>query len=340
VRGVGRAVPRRGRQPGVRLRRVHAAPRPGAGRLRLRPVRRARARCSGRRRPGLLLSAPRVPLARPGRRRAGPGDPRARARWSSRTARRLRAGRGGPARRSRVHHPLAAHRRALRGVPGGEGQARGAVRRGRARGHRRRLGGRHRRSPPPAPHGVRAEGGRRRRPPDGPPAAPRRRPGPVHPAADARVRRRDAVAAAHLDPGEPRLRPVRRGARRAVVDVAAHVRAPLRRRDRGHPARLDHRAARTTGRAPARGQRPAGGAESPTWSVSPPPRRCATSSPRCAGSAPRSTAAGSAEPVLRFAEPVPPVVEPVPPVVEPVPPVVGPVPPVVEPVETLVAWTA
>ena len=80
------------------------------------------------------------------------------------------------------------------------------------------------------------------RAPDGDPAAPLRRPGPVHRPPRPRLRRRDPRPAAGLDPREPRRRPRRRRAGPPQPHVAADLRPPVPRRDRHHPAQLGHRA--------------------------------------------------------------------------------------------------
>ena len=65
VRGVGRALPPRGRQPGLRLRGLHPEPRPGAAAVRLRPVRRARPRGDGRTPTWSAWRPSRLPRPRP-----------------------------------------------------------------------------------------------------------------------------------------------------------------------------------------------------------------------------------------------------------------------------------
>ena len=94
----------------LRLPGLHAAPGPGQGPLRLRPVRRARPGGDRGRRPGLPVAAPRLPQPRPGRDRGDQGGRRPRRDPLRALLRRLRARRGGAARRPRVHDALALHR--------------------------------------------------------------------------------------------------------------------------------------------------------------------------------------------------------------------------------------
>ena len=260
-RGVGRAGAPRGRDPVFDFRVCTPRPGPGQGPLRLRPVRRARPRGRRRRRPGLPRAAPRLPEARRRRARGASAPPTTAARSSTRTARRLRARRRGPARRPRVHHPLALHRPDRGHVPRGQGQARRPLLPRRQRPHRRRLGGRHRRVAAPDARPLRRPGGRDGGPPDRRTPAPRRRPGPVHRAGRPRLRQRDVRAAAPVDHRPPRRGPRRRHPGPQVADVAAHLRAPVPRRDRCHPALVGDPAAGAARRGAARADRPLGGVD-------------------------------------------------------------------------------
>ena len=235
-----------------------------------------------------LAPQPRLPRPRPRRSRRRPRRPTTAARSLRALLGRVRARRGRAARRAASAPRTGATPAIARGVPRGQGAARRPLRPGRQHPHRRRLGGRHRRGAAPDARAVRRPGGRQRRPPDGGAAAPRRRPGPVHRAAGARLRRRDLRAAAQLDPREPRRRPrPSTTLARAVADVAAHVRPPLPGRDRGHPARLVDRQRVRRAEELLEARPTAGGAGSPPRSGSAPPPRCATTSPGSRGVSPQ-----------------------------------------------------
>ena len=124
--------------------------------------------------------------------------------------------------------------RAGAAVPRGDGRPRRALRRGRPGDHQRRHRRRDRRLPAPRALRARRLGGQHDRPADGGAAAARRRPAPVHRPAGAGLHRRQPVPAADLDARAPRRGPARAGARQAGGDVGAHLRPPLRRRDRHH----------------------------------------------------------------------------------------------------------
>ena len=190
----------------------------------------------------------------------------------------LRARCGRAARRPRVHHALALHRPARADVPRGQGQARRPLLPRRQHPHRRRLGGRDRRVAAPDARPLRRPRGRDRRPPDRRTPAPRRRPGPVHRARGPRLRQRDVRAAARVDHRPPRRGPRRRHPGPQVADVAAHVRAPVPRRDRRHPALVGDPAAGAARRGAARADRPLGGVDRVRGRASATPPPCATTS--------------------------------------------------------------
>ena len=198
--------------------------------------------------------------------------------------RRLRAGRGRTARRPALHHPLASRRRPGRAVPRGARRRERPLRPGRHDRDRGRLRRRPRRRPAPDAPAVRRPHRRERRPADGGAAPPRRRSGAVHRPTGPRLRRRDARSAADLDRREPRRRPQRRRAGPpAQPHVAAHLRAPVPRRDRHDPARLGHPASgsrrpRSCSSSPTT---PSTGSPARSASATPPP--CATTSPARAG---------------------------------------------------------
>ena len=173
----------------------------------------------------------------------------------------LRARRGGSARRPRVHDALALHRPPRADVPRGQGQAGRPLLPRRQHPHRRRLGGRHRRVAAPDARPLRRPRGRDGGPPDRRTPAPRRRPGPVHRARRPRLRQRDVRAAAPVDHRPPRRGPRRRHPGPQVADVAAHLRAPVPRRDRRHPALVGDPAAGAARRGAARADRPLGGVD-------------------------------------------------------------------------------
>ena len=243
-RGLGRAGAPRGRQARLRLPGLHAAAGPGQGPLRLRPVRRARPRGDRGRRPGLPRAARTTSstTTRPCSRRSGGRRPRRDP---------LRALLGAPSSSARPGCSTAASARRTGATPtsSSEMYPEAKVRpdvlychdgniltgAGSAAGIDASL------------HLMRdlfgARRGRDRRPADRRTPAPRRRPGPVHRARRPRLRRRDARAAAAVDHREPRRGPRRRHPGPQVADVAAHLRPPVPRRDRHHPALLGHPAA-------------------------------------------------------------------------------------------------
>ena len=181
--------------------------------------------------------------------------------------------------------------------PAGPGRPRRALRARRHGHHQRRHRGRHRRRA--LPRARRARSARRHddRPPDGRAAAPRRRPAPVHRppgAGDAPPRawaRCSSWMLEHLDEACHRRRP-----RPAGGDVAAHLRPPVRRRDRHDAAPVGHR--------PAGAARPRSCSRRPTCRSRPSPatpgsgrrRCCATTSPAAPASPPRPSAPSAACP--------------------------------------------
>ena len=238
VRGVGRALPPRGRQPGLRLRGRHAAPGPGA---RAAPASTCTSSTGWRPPPTPTWSASR-PSATTSTRR-----PRWRRPWRAAHDRgafvfahctaAFVLGEAGllDGRRCTTHwryvddlaerYPEALVDRDVLYVPGRHDR------------DRRRLGGRPRRRAAPDAPAVRRPRRRHRRPPDGGAAAPRRRAGAVHRprrCPTATPRRSGPLLAWIIenldeDLGVDELA-------RALAHVAAHLRPPVPRRDRHDPA--------------------------------------------------------------------------------------------------------
>ena len=218
-----------------------------------RPRTRARRAARRRSRRGARHGAARVPGRGP------PGTARRRRRGrhaAHRLLRGVRARRGRPARRPAVHRALEERRRAAGTPPGGGHRPGRAVRRRREPRHERRHGRRHRRGPAPGPPRARQRRRQRHRAPHGRATAARRRPAPVRRAADPAVLGGRPGPDAGLGAGEPARRALGRRPRPPRPDVGPQLRAPVRRRDRHHPAPLAHPAARAPRPAAARGHRP------------------------------------------------------------------------------------
>ena len=144
----------------------------------------------------------------------------------------------------RARHPAGDHR------PGR------ALRRRRQPRHQCRHRSRHRRRAAPGAPRARQYRRQRHRPPHGRAAAARRRPAPVRRAADPAVLGGRARPDPGLGAGEPERRALGRRPGPPRPDVGPQLRAPVRRRDRHHPAPLAHPATRAARAAPARGHRP------------------------------------------------------------------------------------